>query len=92
MTKAQAEQIALDLAGWTAGPDVRVSFTRLVTWDQAPVVSIELHGKPTSSEHPVWWVSVWNDPGPPGTLRGSGFEVLLDAVDGHPIETMRAIE
>ena len=92
LTEADAVETAFDVAGWKNEPPAEVGFARLVPWGEVPVLTTEVDRMPTSMDHPVWFVSLRRDPGPPGTLRGDEILLLIDAVDGHAIETMQVIE
>jgi hypothetical protein len=92
LSEADAVRTAFEIAGWKNEPPAEVSFARLMRWGDVPVLTTNVDRMPTSMDHPVWFVSLWLDPGPAGTLRGAGLMVLIDAVDGHAIETLQEIE
>lgn len=88
LTRGAAIKVAFELAGWTEEPTSQIVSSRLTTWAEAPAIASESDRAPSSGDHPVWFIGLSVGASPSG---GASFVVILDAVDGHAIQTRRAI-
>lgn len=88
LTEAEAVQIAVDLSGWSDEPSMQVGFSRLTTWGKVPALGSTPTRAPSSGDHPVWFVGLAVGDSPSG---GAALLVVIDAIDGHVIETQQGI-
>jgi hypothetical protein len=88
LTQEAAVQIAVDLSGWSDEPSIHMGFSRLTTWAEVPTLGSTSDRAPASGDHPVWFVGLGVGASPSG---GASLLVVIDAMDGHVIETQQAI-